>query len=826
MVELLTRLVAWICARRRSALAIGSALGLVCLPFAALLYSNLRTQIEELLPRDAPSIVALEAMQARLGDNMQLGILVSGAPLDAIHRFLDRLAADSRALPNPPRFIDYRTDEVQRFFEPRKALFVDKGDLEKLEQRISERLARGAPALDRKLLEGDLFAKYQARASRLRPFPSGYYDADDGKSAAIILYPESKATSYEASLAFREAIDALARRIASESGLAGLRLEYTGDVEQMIQEQRSLQADLLVSSLLVIFCEALLLLAFFRWWPSVAVLGLPLAVASSGTFAIGWFLFGSLNGSSAFLGSIIVGNGVNPGIILLGRYAEERRRGVAAPEAMSTAVAETTTATVVASSAAAVAYGALMVTAFRGYSQFGVLGGVGMGLCWVATYLLVPPLALALDARWPVKPLAKPPIVRRSFERLGAMSAGKPVLFAVAGVVLTLVSTLLVWRMAADPFEEDMAKLRSSWATKPGGYLDVDRKIDGILKRYMTPAVVLLERAEEVEPLARRFREAVADNPQGLLSEVLTLGSLVPADQEAKLAILGRIRGMLEKAGPDRLVAREPRHRFNPFGLMGVLPLPPGLSGLEERLTLAALRWIPSEDVMPFGAADLPEYVRRQLREKDGVEGRMVLLFPKHGTNTANGVQLRQLASEIRAVPLPPGAQLAGPHLVCADLIASVRRDGPIATACAFAGVVLLSLLLARGARGGAMVVVALLTGIAWTCGLAVALGLRLNFLNFVALPITFGIGVDYAANVYGRYRLGKPSPQSAIQAVAGAGPAVALASATTVVGYSALLLSRNGALFSFGMLAVIGELCCLATALVLLPAMLAWRST
>ena len=30
---------------------------------------------------------------------------------------------------------------------------------------------------------------------------------------------------------------------------------------------------------------------------------------------------------------------------------------------------------------------------------------------------------------------------------------------------------------------------------------------------------------------------------------------------------------------------------------------------------------------------------------------------------------------------------------------------------------------------------------------------IRLNFLNFAALPITFGIGVDYAVNVAQRYR-------------------------------------------------------------------------
>ena len=48
--------------------------------------------------------------------------------------------------------------------------------------------------------------------------------------------------------------------------------------------------------------------------------------------------------------------------------------------------------------------------------------------------------------------------------------------------------------------------------------------------------------------------------------------------------------------------------------------------------------------------------------------------------------------------------------------------------------------------------------------------------------------------------------------------------SVTTVIGYASLLVARNQALFSFGLLAVIGELACLATALLALPAVLRWK--
>jgi hypothetical protein len=111
--------------------------------------------------------------------------------------------------------------------------------------------------------------------------------------------------------------------------------------------------------------------------------------------------------------------------------------------------------------------------------------------------------------------------------------------------------------------------------------------------------------------------------------------------------------------------------------------------------------------------------------------------------------------------------------------------------------------------------------------GAVIALDIRINFLSFIAFPITFGIGVEYALNVVYRHRQDlEASPRLAREqlaaVVSGTGRAVALCSLTTIIGYGSLLLARNQALFSFGVLAVMGELCCLAVAVVALPAALA----
>ncbi|MGC4117595.1 MAG: MMPL family transporter [Myxococcales bacterium] len=800
-------------ARPALTLSVAAALFAASLPFAVELYANLRAQLEELLPQSAPSVVAIKTMHERLGESIGQTVLVTGATPEERHRFLDRLAQESHGLPVPPRLVDYRSDQLTGFFEPRKALFVDLADLRRIEQAVEDRIAAGEsranPLFDLGLEEPEdeaqatarldsLLEKYRGGVETLRSYPTGYYDSPDGTASVILFYPGAGATSYEDAQAFHAEIDKLARRVAAAMGLS-LEFEYTGDVQQVIQEQSSLMADLLFSSIVVAVLELLLVLLFYRWWPAMVVLGAPLALGTVMTFALGWFFIGSLNASSAFLGAIVVGNGINSGVMLLSRFLEERRRDVPVREAVDAALRGTLLATVVASLASAVAYAALMATNFRGYNHFGFMGGVGMVLCWVANMLLVPVLALHFERRFPYGARGEARKVDRAFGwvgRLGTRRAGPSL---VVCALVTAASLVAILHLAAgDPIEEDTKKLRSRWASEPGGYIAVGLKVDAILKRVTTPVVVLVERMEEVREVGQRYREREAQaGPDQLLGQVLTVYDLVPDDQAEKLEVLGRIRDLLT---------------------------PTRLAHLDVKTRGLAQDWLPPPGLTPFGIPDLPEGIRRQFRERDGSEGKVVLLFPKYGTDTTNGRILRRFAAEVRSVPLPPGAVVAGSYLIFADMISSLQASAPVATTIAFVGVVLLSLFLAGSARGGLFVTLSLLVGVAWTLGAGAVAGMRLNFLNFIALPITFGIGVDYAANVYGRYRLGAQTRQGMSAAIEHSGAAVAMASATTIIGYSALLFSRNGAIYSFGSLAVLGEIACLASALIVLPAMVALR--
>ena len=178
----------------------------------------------------------------------------------------------------------------------------------------------------------------------------------------------------------------------------------------------------------------------------------------------------------------------------------------------------------------------------------------------------------------------------------------------------------------------------------------------------------------------------------------------------------------------------------------------------------------------------------------------------------------------IKNVRLPGGGVVsaAGHSSLFAAMLRSIATDGPTATEAACIGVVIMVTLLFRSARNIGLVLLSLVVGVIWMGGVGAALGIRLNFLNFVALPVTLGIGVDYAVNLFAR--LDHESPQRYAHALAETGSAVALCSSTTIIGYSSLLIASNGALRSFGKLADFGEVGCLLSALLLVPALVAAR--
>jgi hypothetical protein len=373
---------------------------------------------------------------------------------------------------------------------------------------------------------------------------------------------------------------------------------------------------------------------------------------------------------------------------------------------------------------------------------------------------------------------------------------------ALAAVAVTALAGWQVLRFARDPFEYDFRKLRSEAALRDGAVAWWDSRVDALYGDHHTPPVVLADDEQQAREIARRIEAHKKAHPGGTIGHVLSVATFVPEGQEEKLPVVREIAAL---ATPENLAFLPPDKR------------------------MAVEKAIPPADLRPFGAADLPESVRRHLTDVDGRIGTPVLVYQAGSIDVWDGRDVLRFSEELRSIGLPRNAPVASMLLLLGDMLDSVASDGPRATLLSLAGVTILVLVAfgagkrsVRFAADAGWVLASLAVGVLWFGGLAGALGLRLNMLSFIALPITFGIGVDYATNVFQRRRVDEA--RSIADVVRTTGGAVALCSLTTIIGYSALLAASNRALNSFGVLADLGEVACLAAALVALPAVLRWR--
>jgi predicted exporter len=542
---------------------------------------------------------------------------------------------------------------------------------------------------------------------------------------------------------------------------------------------------MLLSSLATTALVALVLFVHLRRVAFVAIVGLQIVAATVVSFGLAAITVGHLNAATAFLGAIIAGNGINYGILLVARYGEECA-AASPPEALARAIATTLRPTLVAALGASIAYGALAATRFRGFADFAIIGGLGMLVCWIVAYTVLPALLVSRPRLEPARGAA---LFGTAITPLVCVRPGRIVV--VGALVLAAASAITVGFILADPFEYDMQRLSSD---APAA-LEAKRwlgRINATFGRgWIGRSYVAVERDADVPSLVAALHDAsLTADGKATIGRVESILDVVPSDQPAKLAVLAEIRRQLDD---------------------------PALELLDESLRAELLELRPPDALRSVGLADLPRDTIEPFRERDGTVGRIVAVRPALSFNENDGRAMERFANAVRSIAVP-GATLtvSGSSLVLADILAINRADGPLVTGIAAIGVTIMVLtIVGRNRRAAAVLAATTLGSVAMVAACALV-GLRINFLDFVALPIALGLGVDYAINIGDRVAV-----DGAQLALPTTGGTVLVCSLTTIIGYASILFSANRAIRDFGTASLIGEVTCVASAILVVPALL-----
>ncbi len=761
----------------------------------------LRTAFSELLPSGDPGVITLTRTQHRIGDMSLLLVGIRSPDKAANERYAEVLTQKLRALPgHVVSLATYNVRDVRAFFDRNKWLYVAEDDLESIRDRLRTEINKRKNPLFVSLGDDEPLDSMQKRIGKRdtleERFPGGLFTSSNGEYLWIAALPPGGLFVEHAGEGLFNAANRLLKENPPTAYHPQMHAEVAGPVATAVASRKAVEDDIKAVTVTCLLLVAVSIGLYFRQLRAIPLTGVPAVLGALVAFAVADLAFGYLNSSTAFLGSIILGNGINYAIVLMSRYEEQRARGDDPSEALREALAGCWRGTLVAAISASAAYASLMVTSFRGFYQFGVMGAVGALACWAATFTVLPAILVLLDRKQrPGHHATRAPLNLGPLARFIQRWSTPLVLVLTLGSIF---SAFGLRHFLQDPFEYDFRKLNAKLNTT-----DESRRfynsIDTLFGRWPSPTIVLADSIDQVEPIRATIRKQDADLPgPDVIGQITTVYDLLPGPpdlQKRKLELIAQIRKMTHDPALDVLDAKE-RDKINQID-------PP--DGLRELSPL-----------------DLPAIARRPFTEVDGTIGRVVLVYPvEGGLSVWNGRDLLKMATVLQYLHLPSGKviETSGSAVVFGSMIRSILHDGPIATAASLIAVLIIVAFSIRPPRMALLALGTLGLGVLWMVGSAGWGSVRVTFLNFIALPITFGIGAEYVLNVLTRYR----EDRNIVHAVLSTGAAVALCSWTTIVGYGSLLAARNRALNGFGWMAILGELACLMAAIIAMPAVLLW---
>jgi hypothetical protein len=623
----------------------------------------------------------------------------------------------------------------------------------------------------------------------------------------------------KASNAIRAA--ALALKLTPENGV---RVRLTGDVPLSDEEFATLTDRAWLMGGAMLGGVLLTLWLALRSFKIIFAILMTLVVGLAVTMALGLLAVGVFNIISIAFIALFVGLGVDFGIQFSVRYRCERFRQPDLAKALCHTGRSVGMPLALAALATAVGFFSFLPTQYTGVAELGFVAGVGMIAAFFTAVTLLPALLMLL------KPEAEGADV--GFEGLAPLDRylhkqRKTVLriAALAGTV-ALVLTLFL-RFDSNPLDLRSPKVES-----------VSTLFDLMKNPETSPNTIDVA----APSLAAADVLAAKLSALPLVAQAVTLSSFIPDDQDRKIAVIADANGLLDStlnpfdvkpppsdaevkasmaatagklraaagagggksaddarrlaAALDRLAAGSPENRARATSAF--------VPGLQTMLRQLSASLTPQKVTL----AGIPADMRGDWVTADGTA--RVQVSPRDTSN--DPMALSAFSDAVLAVaPGATGAPISiresGRTIVSAFVEAGILS---------FIAIVALLFIVLRRAGDVLRTLVPLVLAGLLTLASCVALNLKLNFANIIALPLLLGIGVAFNIYFVIAWRAGAKSflPSALTRAVI-------FSALTTATGFGTLWLSKHPGTASMGELLMISLAWTLVTTLFVSPALL-----
>jgi len=557
----------------------------------------------------------------------------------------------------------------------------------------------------------------------------------------------------------------------------------------------------------------------------------PVFAVTALSCGLGWTMgyttlaVGHLNFITVSLVTMLMGLGIDFGIHLLFRYDEELGNGRTPEEAMDVTIAGTGVDTFVGATATAAAFLALTGANFRGISDFGIIAAGGVLLCFLSTITVLP----SLLAIWPGRP--RPPAPPDGF--LGWAEGhllGRARLVSMIGGAFLLVC--IAWATQVG-FSYNLLKIQAKEIES------VQTEIEMVtqLQRSVLSGQSIVKGKEKARELAEQFeklpavsgvgsvvsmipevdpeRQALIEEIVGLMPQLRMPEKVRLENAEDLLALQRRLKNMEEElpdnAPTDPEVSKAIESVKEDVKQLGPGPIQDGLQIFQENVRTDlgnVLDFMKLQQAVPPDLTDLPDNLVLRYVNPEG--------YHKLSISAENNIWEKEYLEEFLAQAQTVDPELLGHPVVQEHILEAFNRAFERTPWFTLFGVLLVMSIYLRSAKAIFLSLLPTATGVLVIFAAMGFVGLDFNVVNFVALPMSVGIGAVYG--VHALHRMRELKDETIL--TSSTGPALLLSGVTTMVGFASLMTASHRGLASLGFVISVGVAVNFGGSLVFLPAM------
>ncbi len=554
-----------------------------------------------------------------------------------------------------------------------------------------------------------------------------------------------------------------------------------------LEDVENLANNGLVATVISIVVIIFLVIFLFRSVGSLIVILFQVTMSSIYTVGVTGLTYGRLNLYTVFVIAILLGIGIDYAIHYMGHAQLSLKKDRNWNGIFIHTFTLLFKPIVLAAVTTIASLLTLLAARFVGFYEFGVIASIGVLFSLVNAFLLIPVVIFALEKleKIPILNLFRIPPKKEKMLKVGLIQR----FLAPLSLALIIVSLGGAFFINKTEFEHDFSNLRDKTPKKKASNRHVSVALTSN-RASSQPIVSLTSNVKTMELLHDTLLHRLTVDKDPILRSFLTMYTFVPPldKQEDRFELIEEIGDLVS----TRVFKR---------------------SKGEDSAMIVHLKDM--TDIEVFDINDIPSWASRLLLERDGSVGNLGFIYGsfrssdakaaaefqnKYGSFKLNGEKIKLFSSSF----------------IYAEIIRLVKEDSLKMSWLILLIIILTLALTLRKVKLVLIVTIVFVVSILLIVGSMGLFNVKLGPFNLIVIPTLLGVSVDSVIHLLVSYQhYGKDNLDKVFGIT---GKLVFASVVTTLAGYCGMLFTTHQGIKTIGMLALLGFILCLLTTVILTP--------